>query len=67
MTFYGTTATAAGIVLPRKYFERSGRTASSRSPIGAGPYRFVSQRPGLEIVFEAIHRRTGGTRRTSRS
>ena len=47
MTFYGTTATAAGIVVPKKYIEQVGRrTASASSPIGAGPYRFVSQRPG---------------------
>jgi peptide/nickel transport system substrate-binding protein len=53
MTFYGTTATAAGIVLPKKYFESVGADGFKQKPIGAGPYKFVSQRPGLEIVFEA--------------
>src|SRR5439155_1680959 len=53
MTFYGTTATAAGIVLPKKYFESVGPDGFKQKPIGAGPYRFLSQRPGLEIVLEA--------------
>jgi peptide/nickel transport system substrate-binding protein len=53
MTFYGTTATAAGIVLPKKYFESVGPDGFKARPVGAGPYRFVSQRPGIEIVLEA--------------
>jgi peptide/nickel transport system substrate-binding protein len=53
MTFYGTTATAAGIVLPRKYFEQVGADGFKQRPIGAGPYKFVSQRPGIDIVLEA--------------
>ncbi len=55
MTFYGTTATAAGIVVPRKYFEQVGPDGFRQRPIGAGPYRFVSQRPGVEIILEAWH------------
>ena len=54
MTFYGTTATAAGIVLPRKYFEQVGADGFKQRPIGAGPYRFVSQRPGVDVVLEAF-------------
>ena len=53
MTFYGTTATAAGIVLPRKYFESVGADGFRQRPVGAGPYKFVSQRPGVDIVLEA--------------
>jgi peptide/nickel transport system substrate-binding protein len=53
MTFYGTTATAAGIVLPKKYFESVGADGFKQKPVGAGPYRFASQRPGIEIVLEA--------------
>ncbi len=53
MTFYGTTATAAGIVLPKKYFESVGPDGFKAKPVGAGPYKFVSQRPGVEIVLEA--------------
>jgi peptide/nickel transport system substrate-binding protein len=53
MTFYGTTATAAGIVVPKKYFEQVGADGFRQRPIGAGPYRFVSQRPGIDVVLEA--------------
>jgi peptide/nickel transport system substrate-binding protein len=54
MTFYGTTATAAGIVLPRKYAEQAGADGFRQKPIGAGPYRFVSQRPGVDVTLEAF-------------
>jgi peptide/nickel transport system substrate-binding protein len=54
MTFYGTTATAAAIVLPKRYFEQVGADGFRQRPVGAGPYRFVSQRPGVDIVFEAV-------------
>ena len=54
MTFYGTTASAAGLVLPRKYVEQVGADGFRQRPVGAGPYRFVSQRPGVDIVLEAF-------------
>jgi len=54
MTFFGTTATASGIVLPRKYFEQAGADGFRARPIGAGPYRFVSQRQGVDITLEAF-------------
>ena len=54
MTFYGTTASAAGIVLPRKYAEQAGPDGFRQRPIGAGPYRFVSQRQGVDITLEAF-------------
>jgi peptide/nickel transport system substrate-binding protein len=53
MTFYGTTATASGIVMPRKYFEQVGSDAFRQRPVGAGPYKFVSQRPGVDVTLEA--------------
>jgi peptide/nickel transport system substrate-binding protein len=53
MTFYGTTATAAGIVLPRRYVEQVGVEAFRQRPIGAGPYRFVAQRAGVDVTLEA--------------
>ena len=37
MAFYGTTATAAGIVVPRKYLTEVGEDGFNRHPIGAGP------------------------------
>src|SRR5437667_96257 len=53
MTFYGTTATAAGIVLPKKYFESVGPDGFKAKPIGAGPYQFVSQLPARRRVRAA--------------
>ena len=37
MAFYGTTATAAGIVVPDKYLTEVGEDGFKRHPIGAGP------------------------------
>ena len=53
MTFYGTTATAAGIVVPKKYLIQVGDDGFRKQPIGAGPYKFVSHTPGVEVVLEA--------------
>jgi peptide/nickel transport system substrate-binding protein len=53
MTFYGTTATAAGIVVPKKYLTEVGDDGFKKHPIGAGPYKFVSTKPGVEVVLEA--------------
>ena len=53
MTFYGTTATAAGIVVPKKYLTEVGDDAFKKHPVGAGPYKFVSSKPGIEVVLEA--------------
>ena len=53
MTFYGTTATAAGIVVPKKYLIEVGDDGFKKHPVGAGPYKFVSTKPGVEVVLEA--------------
>ncbi len=54
MTFYGTPATGAGWIVPRKYVEKVGDEGFKKAPIGAGPYRFVSFTPGVELVLEAF-------------
>jgi len=54
MTFYGTTATGAGWIVPKKYVEKVGDDGFRKAPIGAGPYKFVSSTPGVEIVVEAF-------------
>jgi len=53
MTFYGTTASGAGIVVPKKYVTQVGDDGFRKHPIGAGPYKFVSHTPGIEVVLEA--------------
>ena len=53
MTFYGTTATAAGLVVPKRYLTQVGEEGFRRHPVGAGPYMFVSHQPGVEVVLEA--------------
>jgi peptide/nickel transport system substrate-binding protein len=53
MTFYGTTASAAGIVVPKRYLEAVGDDGFKKHPIGAGPYKFVRATPGIEVVLEA--------------
>jgi peptide/nickel transport system substrate-binding protein len=54
MIFVGTTATAAGIVVPKKYLTQVGDDGFKKHPIGAGPYKFVSHQPGVEVVLEAF-------------
>ena len=54
LTFYGTTATGAGWIVPRKYVEKVGEDGFKKAPIGAGPYRFVSVNPGVEMTLEAF-------------
>src|SRR4029453_3374258 len=54
MTFYGTTATGSGWIVPKKYVERVGEDGFKKAPIGAGPYKFVSLTPGVELVLEAF-------------
>src|SRR5206468_47200 len=53
MTFYAG-ATGAGWIVPKKYVEKVGDEGFKKMPIGAGPYRFVSFTPGVELVVEAF-------------
>ena len=53
MTFYGTFATGAGWIAPRKYMEKVGPDGFKKNPVGLGPYKFVSHTPGVELVMEA--------------
>jgi peptide/nickel transport system substrate-binding protein len=53
MTFYGTMATGAGWIVPKKYVEQVGDDGFKKAPVGAGPYKFVSFTPGIELVLEA--------------
>src|SRR2546427_9597135 len=51
---YATPATGAGWIVPKKYVERVGEDGFKKAPVGAGPYRFVSFTPGVELVLEAF-------------
>ncbi len=53
VTFYGS-ATGAGWVVPKRYVEKVGEDGFKKAPIGAGPYKFVSFTPGVELVMEAF-------------
>ena len=53
MTFYSS-ATGSGWVLPKKYIEKVGDEGYKKAPVGAGPYKFVSFNPGVELVVEAF-------------
>ena len=53
LSFY-TSASGAGWIVPKKYVEQVGEDGFKKAPIGAGPYKFVSFNPGLELVLEAF-------------
>src|SRR5947208_775258 len=53
MAFYGTLVSAAGWITPKNYFEKVGADGFKQHPIGLGPYKFVSMKPGIELVMEA--------------
>jgi len=53
ITFYGTTASGAGWIVPKKYVEKVGDDGFKAAPVGAGPYKVVSFKPGVELVLEA--------------
>jgi len=54
MTFYGSSATAEGLIVPKKYLEQVGDDGFKKHPIGLGPFKFVSHTPGVELVLEAF-------------
>src|SRR5262249_5594320 len=54
MAFYGTSATGASWIVPKKYIEKVGEDGFKKAPVGAGPYKFVSFSPGVELVLEGF-------------
>ncbi len=53
LTFYGTPASGAAWIVPKRYVERVGDDGFKKAPVGLGPYRFVAFKPGVELVLEA--------------
>jgi peptide/nickel transport system substrate-binding protein len=65
LTFYSS-ASGSGWIVPKKYVEQVGDEGFKKAPIGAGPYKFVSFTPGVELVLEAFEgywRKTPSVRR----
>jgi peptide/nickel transport system substrate-binding protein len=54
MIFYGTFASGAAWIVPKKYLESVGSEGFKKHPIGLGPYKFVSSTPGIDLVMEAF-------------
>src|SRR6476661_1521490 len=49
LTFYAG-ASGAGWIVPKRYVEQVGDEGFKKAPVGAGPYKFVSFTPGVELV-----------------
>jgi peptide/nickel transport system substrate-binding protein len=54
MAFYGTSATGAAWIVPKKYIERVGEEAYKKAPVGAGPFKFAAFTPGIELTLDAF-------------
>jgi peptide/nickel transport system substrate-binding protein len=53
LTFYSS-ASGAGWIVPKKYVEKVGDEGFKKAPVGAGPYKFASFNPGVELAMEAF-------------
>jgi peptide/nickel transport system substrate-binding protein len=53
LDLYNGGVSGIGWVIPRHYYEKVGRDGFKARPLGAGPYKFVSQQAGVQMVFEA--------------
>lgn len=66
MTLYNGSVAGIGWIVPHKYYEKVGSDGFKSKPIGAGPFKLVSQQAGSQMVFEANEdywRRTPGVKR----
>ena len=65
MELYNGGVSGIGWVIPKHYYEKVGREGFKARPLGAGPYKFVSQQAGVQMDFEAWEeywRRTPATK-----
>ena len=53
LDLYNGITTGIGWILPKHYYEQVGKDGFKSRPIGAGPFKFVSQEAGVQMVFEA--------------
>ncbi len=54
MDLYNGSVSGIGWIVPRHYYEKVGRDGFKAKPIGAGPYKLISQQAGVQMVFEAF-------------
>jgi peptide/nickel transport system substrate-binding protein len=65
LDLYNGSTTGIGWIIPKHYYEKVGKEGFKAQPIGAGPFKFVSQEVGTQMVFEAwadYWRRTPGVK-----
>src|SRR5215204_3738269 len=63
---YYSSVTGAGWIVPKKYVESVGEDGFKKEPIGAGPYKFASFTPGVELhmdAFDGYWRKPPGVKR----
>ena len=53
LDLYNGGTTGIGWIVPRHYYEQVGKDGFRSHPLGAGPFKFVSQEAGVQMVFEA--------------
>ncbi|HSF04621.1 MAG TPA: ABC transporter substrate-binding protein [Methylomirabilota bacterium] len=53
LDLYSGAGSGIGWVLPRHYYEKVGKDGFKARPLGAGPFKFVSQEAGVQASFEA--------------
>jgi peptide/nickel transport system substrate-binding protein len=54
MDLYNGGVSGIGWIVPSKYYQKVGRDGFKSRPVGAGPYKLVSQQAGVQMVFEAF-------------
>jgi peptide/nickel transport system substrate-binding protein len=53
LAYYGTPATGAAWIVPKRYVERVGDDGFKKHPVGLGPYKFMGFQAGTDLVVEA--------------
>src|SRR5258708_21983128 len=51
---YYSSVTGAGWIVPKKYVESVGEDGLTKEPVAAGPYKFVSFIPAVQLVMQAF-------------
>ncbi len=53
LDLYNGVGSGIGWIVPRHYYEQVGKDGFKTHPMGAGPFKFVSQEVGVQMAFEA--------------